>query len=71
MELHKKLSVDDRQFLKDNLGIVIQERNYSDDEVIQIYDQIEDFHILQSFDQDYNLSEDGKRALDILYLDIW
>ncbi|MFS0927831.1 hypothetical protein ACFC37_02970 [Enterococcus durans] len=71
IELYKKMSADNRQFLKDKLGIVIQERDYSNDEIEQIYSQIEDFHILKSFDQNYKLSKDGEKALDILYLDIW
>lgn len=71
MELYKMLSPAVIQFLKTKLNVIIQDRNYMDDEVVQIYDKIEDFHILQSFDENYNLSEYGRHALDILYLDIW
>lgn len=71
MELYKMLDPADIQFLKSKLNIIIQDRTYSDEEVEQIYSRIEDFHILQSFDKNYKLSKDGKKALDILNLDIW
>ncbi|MGL9794411.1 hypothetical protein [Enterococcus sp. DIV1283b] len=71
MELYKMLVSEDILFLKHKLNIIIQDRNYSDDEVEQIYNKIEDFHILQSFDKNYRLSKDGNHALNILNLDIW
>lgn len=71
MELYKLLSSDDRLFLKDKLNIVIQERNYSEDEIDKIYEAIEDFHILKSFDKKYNLTKDGAHALKLLNLNIW
>lgn len=71
MELYKLLSSDDRLFLKEKLHITIQERNYLDDEVDKIYEAIEDFHILKSFDKNYNLSEDGVYALKLLNSNIW
>lgn len=71
MELYKLLSPDDRLFLKDKLNVVIQERNYSDDEVDKVYEAIEDFHILKSFDKKYNLTKDGAYALKLLNSNIW
>lgn len=71
MELYKMLGSEDILFLKNKLNIIIQDWNYSDDEVEQIYNKIEDFHILQSFDKNYRLSKDGNHALNILNLDIW
>lgn len=71
MELYKLLSSNDRLFLEDKLNIIIQERNYSDAEVDKIYEAIEDFHTLKSFDKNYNLSKDGACALNLLNSNIW
>lgn len=71
MELYKLLSSDDRFFLKDKLNVTIEERNYSDNEVDKIYEAIEDFHILKSFNKSYNLSKDGAYALKLLNSNIW
>ncbi|KRM79480.1 hypothetical protein FC84_GL001660 [Lapidilactobacillus dextrinicus DSM 20335] len=71
MELYKLLSKNDRLFLKDKLNIIVEERNYSDDEVDNVYEAIEDFHILKSFDKNYDLTKDGEQALELLNSNIW
>ncbi|CAK7070006.1 hypothetical protein [Tissierella sp.] len=66
MEKIKHLFNEDQLSMFKEIGKSIEDREYSDDEIIELEDLIADRLMYSGFDDDYNSNEEGKICESIL-----